>query len=268
MECPVCGLTLPRQPLPAPLLFQASALRPGQPTAAAFGARVAEPGQLGLERPGPGQEHRGSTQDYRGPDQERRGFAQEALPPPRERPTLATPALGRVEPLTLLEHLETGGDGPMPELPALPEPTQADDRDDGPSDSFWPVVKMEGLEFLLLAALNGVIALVAFWTAGSFSAKVYAAFWPYILPVHAAVSWTCLMVPLVLVGQSPMMGVQGLLLDTDLPERRMSFSVLYLVSAACFPVSFFCMVLTRDHRTLGELLSGQEILQLPSYRER
>jgi len=264
MECPVCGLTLPRQPLPAPLLFQASALRPGRPAVAAFGARVAEPGQPALER----QDHRTPAQEYRGPSQDYRGPAQEALPSPRERPALSTPALGRVEPLTLLEHLETGNDGALPDLPAMPEPAQARDRDDEPGDSFWPVVKMEGLEFLLLAALNGLIALVAFWTAGSFSAKVYTTFWPYILPVHAAVSWTCLMVPLVLVGQSPMMGLQGLLLDTDLPERRMSFSLLYLVSATCFPVSFLCMVLTREHRTLGELLSGQEILQLPSYRER
>jgi hypothetical protein len=71
------------------------------------------------------------------------------------------------------------------------------------------------------------------------------------------------MVPLVLVGQSPMMGIQGLLLDTDLPERRMSFSLLHLVSVLCFPVSFLCMVLTPNHRTLAELLSGLEILQLP-----
>jgi hypothetical protein len=76
------------------------------------------------------------------------------------------------------------------------------------------------------------------------------------------------MVPLVLVGQSPMMGMERLLLDTDLPERRMSFSLLHLVSALGFPVSFLCMVLTPNHRTLAELLSGLEILQLPSRRVR
>ena len=63
-------------------------------------------------------------------------------------------------------------------------------------------------------------------------------------------------------------GVQDLLLDTDLPERRMSFAVLHLVSALGFPVSFLCMVLTPDHRTLAELLSGLEILQMPSRRVR
>ena len=82
--------------------------------------------------------------------------------------------------------------------------------------------------------------------------------------MHASVSWAYLMVPLVLVGQTPMMGMEGLLLDTHLPERRMSFAVLHLVSVLAFPVSFLCMVLTPNHRTLAELLSGLEILQLPS----
>jgi hypothetical protein len=56
--------------------------------------------------------------------------------------------------------------------------------------------------------------------------------------------------------------------DADQPERRMAFSVLHLISATAFPVSFLCMVLTPDHRTLAELLSGLEILQMPSYRMR
>jgi hypothetical protein len=228
----VCGLTLPRQPLPAPLLFQASALHPGH-----AGGVPARPGpaRLAVEHPG--------------------------------RPALATPALGRVEPLTLQEHVEAGGEdselAAMPESSSLFSPTEVE-----PSDAFWPVVKMEAMEFLLLAALNALIALVACWSVGAFPAKVYGTFWAYILPVHAAVSWAFVMVPLVLVGQSPMMGVEGLLLDTDLPERRMSFSLLYLVSATLFPASFLCMVLTPNHRTLGELLSGQEILQMPSYRVR
>jgi hypothetical protein len=76
------------------------------------------------------------------------------------------------------------------------------------------------------------------------------------------------MVPLVLVGQTPMMGYLDLLLDTDLPERRMSFAVLHLVSALGFPVSFLCMILTPNHRTLAELLSGLEILQVPTRRLR
>lgn len=218
LECPQCGLGLARQPLPRPLLFQASALK-------------------------------------------LTGVARE------ERHTLSTPALGRVEPMTILE--------PVP--PALlPQPFEdpglrlelpaAGDLE--LTDSFWPVVKMEALEGLVLLTLNGVLALVACWMAGRSPAVVYGNLWAYLLPVHGAISWAYLMVPLVLVGQSPMMGMQHLLLDTDQPERRMSFSLLHLVSAIAFPVSFLCMVLTPNHRTLAELLSGLEILQLPGRRAR
>jgi hypothetical protein len=214
LECPQCGLSLARQPLPRPLLFQASALK----------------------NAGPARE---------------------------EHQTLSTPALGRVEPLTILE-------------PVPPEEAVQDFQDPGLrlelppphpelelTDSFWPVVKMEALECLVLVSLNALLALVACWMAGAPPAVVYPNLWPYLLPVHASVSWTYLMVPLVLVGQSPMMGMEHLLLDSDLPERRMSFSLLHLVSALSFPVSFLCMVLTPNHRTLAELLSGLEILQLP-----
>ena len=149
----------------------------------------------------------------------------------------------------------------------LDEPTVAIDHGDF-TDSFWPVVKMEGLEFAMLLGLNGLTALIASWTAGGPPPAIYAQFWIYLLPVHAAVSWAYVMVPMVLVGQSPMMGRECLLLDTELPERRMSFSLLHLLSTLCFPLSFLCMVLTPSHRTLAELLSGLEILQLPNTRLR
>ena len=230
LECPVCGLSLARQPLPRPLLFQASARMTSEPL------RV-------------------------------------------ERQTLSTPALGRVEPMTILGTSTADADG---------EEADATDQDADPApalalreagfqlqlpgvgqtlealDSFWPVVKMEALECLVLFCLNSMLTLVACWMSGAPPATVYAAFWVYLLPVHASVSWAYLMVPLVLVGQTPMMGMEGLLLDTHLPERRMSFAVLHLVSVLAFPVSFLCMVLTPNHRTLAELLSGLEILQLPS----
>jgi hypothetical protein len=218
-ECPQCGLSLARQPLPRPLLFQASALK-----------------------------HSGQARE--------------------ERHTLSTPALGRVEPLTILERVPEG-DAP----PAFPDPglrleLPAPAADLELTDSFWPVVKMEALECLALLVLNALLALVACGMAGAPPMVVYTNLWPYLVPVHASVSWTYLMVPLVLVGQSPMMGMENLLLDSDLPERRMSFSLLHLVSALGFPVSFLCMVLTPNHRTLAELLSGLEILQLPSRRTR
>lgn len=218
MECPVCGLTVPRRPLPRPLLFQASAL---------------------LAAPGPRE----------------------------ERQTLSVPALGRVEPVTILEP-------PVPLEPARPVPPLSEElpslaapAEDG-LDSFWPVVRMEAAEFLALLLLNGVLALAAALASGASPARVYLEFWPYLLPVHAAVSWAFLMVPLVLVGQSPMMGRLRLAVDADQPERRMAFSLLHLISAAAFPVSFLCMVLTPDHRTLAELLSGMEILQMPYARMR
>ena len=220
LECPVCGLSLARQALPRPLLFQAGALREG------------------------------------GPRRE-------------ERQTISTPALGRVEPMSLHEQEELSIELPAPEEPlySLEEPRIPIDQGDF-TDSFWPVVKMEALEFALLLALNGCILLIATWTAGGSPGSVYEHFWPYILPVHCAISWVYVMVPMVLVGQSPMMGREHLLLDAELPERRMSFSLLHLASALCFPISFFCMVLTPSHRTLAELLSGMEILQLPSSRLR
>ncbi len=221
LECPQCGLSLARQPLPRPLLFQASSLK--------------------------------------------------TLGPAREDlQSLATPALGRVEPMTILERVPAEEPAELQPYqdPGLRLEAPASAVDLELTDSFWPVVKMEALECLALLVLNTALLLVACWTAGAAPAPVYRMFWPYLLPVHAAVSWSFLMVPLVLVGQSPMMGIQHLLLDTDLPERRMSFAVLHLVSALGFPVSFLCMVLTPNHRTLAELLSGLEILQLPQRRMR
>ena len=226
LECPQCGLSLARQPLPRPLLFQASALK--------------------------------------------------TLGPAKDEPqSLATPALGRVEPMTILEPVPAEAPAPAlafqapgPQAPGLAMEPRAPAADLEIADSFWPVVRMEALECLVLLAGNALLMGIACWMAGASPAAVYPAFWPYLLPVHAAVSWAYLMVPLVLVGQSPMMGHQGLLLDTDLPERRMSFAVLHLVSVLAFPVSFLCMVLTPGHRTLAELLSGLEILQLPERRMR
>jgi hypothetical protein len=222
LECPQCGLSLARQPLPRPLLFQASALK--------------------------------SLSQARGEPQ-----------------SLATPALGRVEPMTILERVPPAEAARFQDyagsaLPAEEAPGPGPDLE--LTDSFWPVVKMEALECLILLALNALLTLVASWMAGGSPFQTYAVFWPYLLPVHGAVSWAYLMVPLVLVGQSPMMGMENLLLDTNLPERRMSFALLHLVSVLGFPVSFLCMVLTPNHRTLAELLSGLEILQLPSRKMR
>ena len=219
LECPVCGLSLARQPLPRPLLFQAAALRDG-------------------------------------------------AAPREERLHISSPALGRVEPMPILEQALIPEDLAAPVAPFILDEPEAAPDPGGFNDSFWPVVKMEALEFAMLVGLNGLVVLIAAWTAGGSPTTIYPQFWPYLLPVHTAVSWVYVMVPLVLVGQSPMMGREFLLLDTDLPERRMSFSLLHLLSTFCFPLSFLCMVLTPSHRTLAELLSGLEILQLPNTRLR
>ena len=80
--------------------------------------------------------------------------------------------------------------------------------------------------------------------------------------MHFVLSWAALMVPLALTGQSPMMGRFGLQLGANQPERRLAFSLFHLLSVTVFPLSFICMVLTRNHRTLAELLTGQEIVVL------
>ena len=228
LECPVCGLTLERRQLPRPLIFQASAIQ---------------------SAPTP---------------------PQATAPAPRV--AISTPALGRVTPI------------PLPE-PAKPDPGLAlrispapvvslPDEGAGPSlppeadESFWPLVMLEFSESFCLLAINGILVLIATWLVGISTTRTYSEFWPFLVPVHFAVSWAFEMVPLTLVGQSPLMGTQGLLLDASQPERRIAFSLMHLCSVLLFPVSFFCMVLTPTHRTLGEILSGQEILLRPEPRLR
>ena len=74
------------------------------------------------------------------------------------------------------------------------------------------------------------------------------------------------MLPIVLAGQSPLMGHMGLIIAEEAPEKRMSYSLLHLLSVVSFPLSFLCMVLSPRHQTLGELLSGCEIMAKPTQR--
>jgi len=217
VECPVCGLSLTRESLPRPLLFQASALQ--------HHSTPAEP----------------RTQ------------------------ALSSPALGRIAPVTIhdsepptLEHLTLK----MPELPAQPPPA------DIPETSFWPLVRVEFMELLLLILINGLFMVLASLLCRAAIGRTYGELWPFLVPVHLCLSWAFVMVPLALTGQSPMMGPHGLLLDTSQPEKRLAFSLFHLLSVGLFPLSFLCMVLTPDHRTLAELLTGQEILARPLPRMR
>lgn len=211
VECPVCGLSLARQALPRPLLFQASALQ-------------------------------------------NRGV------PPVRRQALAAPALGRISPVTVPEAPPP----PAPELAPQPPPDPVAPVE----QSYWPFARLELLEFLLLAGLNAALVLLVWLLLGLPPGRAYGALWALLLPVHAALSWTLFMVPLALTGQSPLMGGAGLLLEAGQPERRLAFSLFHLLSVLLFPVSFLCLVLTPQHRTLAELLTGQEILSRPTGRLR
>ena len=106
------------------------------------------------------------------------------------------------------------------------------------------------------------------WVLGVAPTRLLVAAWPLVVPYLLAVSWMLFMAPLVLTGQSPLMGVFGVTLPENAPERRMAFSLVHLVSVLCFPLSFLCMVLSPRHQTLAELLSGQELLARPTTRMR
>ena len=191
---------------------------------------------------------------------------QHSAPPEERKQALSVPALGRVTPVVIpepqLPPLE-------PVTPALPlPPPQPSKAPEVLETSFWPLVRMELSELLILALLNGLFGLLAGALARIPLGLLYGELWPFLVPVHLCVSWAFVMVPMALTGQSPMMGSQGLLLDSGQPEQRLTFSIFHLLSVAVFPVSFLCQVLTPNHRTLAELLTGQEILARPHPRLR
>lgn len=202
--------------------------------------------------------------------------ALQATAPPAPAPqALRAPALGRVAPV---------------DLPALPSPealdlgppsetalVQPDPRDPAglfettpnePPTSLWPLVVMEGVEAAQLLGVNALVGGVACLASGVGPTRLYTEQWPFLLALHGAVSWALILVPLVLTGQTLPMAPRGLALASDQPERRITFSLLHLLSVLAWPLSFLCLVLTAEHRTLAELLSGQEILQRPVPRLR
>ena len=195
-------------------------------------------------------------------------------PGPAETPraaALQAPALGRIQPLPL----------PPPELasalPALEPSFHPLDlldsalhtlEPDPSTASFGPLLLAEAGEACLLAALNLTLALALSLVLQAPPSRIFAEDWPVVLPAHLLVSWAFLMVPLVVAGQSPLMGRWNLVLAEDEPERRMVFSLLHLLSVALFPLSFLCMILSPRHQTLAEYLSGQEIISRPEPRMR
>lgn len=177
---------------------------------------------------------------------------------------IRAPALGRIAPVAL-DPLSPSLAAPA----ALPLPPPAPEAEEaGPVSSFWPLVRLESLEALLLAALNGLLALLAARQLGLGLGPAYGNLWAFLLPVHLGLSWCLMLVPLVLSGQSPLMARLGFQLASEQPERRLAFSLFHLLSVGLFPLSFLCMVLTPNHRTLAELMTGQEILFRPWSRMR
>jgi hypothetical protein len=179
---------------------------------------------------------------------------------------LTAPALGRVAPVAI----EVAPD----ELQKSPDPfeTRVEDRPaleiQDPVASFWPLVKVEMAEAGLLALLQAVALALPAWSLGVSPLRLLEGGWPFVVPYLFASSWIFFMAPLVLTGQSPLMGTFGVTLAENSPERRMAFSLVHLISVLCFPLSFLCMVLSPRHQTLAELLSGQELLSRPEDRLR
>jgi hypothetical protein len=192
-------------------------------------------------------------------------LAQVAFEPPAR--SLTAPALGRVAPVAVevsLDELER----PAPIGPA-PTPTRQPSLDtQEPAASFWPLVKVEATEALLLALIQGLALLLPAWLLGISPVRLFLGAWLLVVPYLVATSWIFFMAPLVLTGQSPMMGTFGVTLPENTPERRMTFSLVHLLSVTCFPLSFFCMIVSPRHQTLAELLSGQELLARPTSRLR
>lgn len=226
VECPVCGLNLGGHVLPRPLLFQASA----------FQASAISPKSAPTSTPATAAPHQG----------------------------IVSPALGRVAPVPMEEPDRAPG-RPGQAL-RLPLSEALESEAEVSNSSFWALVKLEISEAATLFLINALLALVVSWQLGAPIARCYGELWPYLVSLHLAFSWAMVLVPMVLTGQSLFMVPMGLLLASEQPERRLAFSLFHLFSVLAFPLSFLCMVLTPNHRTLAELLTGQEIFLKPLSR--
>lgn len=181
---------------------------------------------------------------------------------------ISVPALGRVAPVVLENPEPDGAFEPLPEwTKPISQPTLAPPPSSGEANSFWPLAKLEVLEALGLGVVN-VVFLGFTWLQTGMLSQAYTELWHFLLPMHFVLSWAAIMVPMALTGQSPMMGRFGLQLAANQPERRLAFSLFHLLSVGVFPLSFICMVLTRNHRTLAELLTGQDIVVLTPSKMR
>lgn len=189
------------------------------------------------------------------------GKAPSSSPAPHPSQGIVSPALGRVSPIPIQDPLPPPAGGPPSlRVPPSEEPGAAMEVLDS---NFWSLVKLEASEAALLLSFNAFLILLASWQVGTSALRCYEELWPYLLPVHLGLSWAVVLIPMVLTGQSVRMVPMGLMLASEQPERRLAFSLFHLFSVLAFPLSFLCMILTPNHRTLAELLTGQEILLKP-----
>ena len=195
-------------------------------------------------------------------------LAQATFEPPTK--ALMAPALGRVTPVAVEVRPE--------ELVAtdLPAPTLAPTESPSPStlaftehvSSFAPLLWVELSDALLLVAVQGLALGLPALALGVSPLRLASVAWVYVIPYLLVVSWFLFMAPLLLIGQTPCMGFFGVALPENAPHRRAIYSLAHLVSVCCFPISLLCMLLGERHQTLAEILTGQELLALPTPRLR
>jgi len=183
-------------------------------------------------------------------------------PTPQNEPkSITAPAIGRITPVDLSGELpsektvhKVNVDRPADSIIAPAESHQSDAH-----STFWRLARMEFQEALSMLILNGGIVFIARWQLKLSTNQTYTDFWPYLITLHALVSWAYFMLPIVLTGSSIAMMRLGFGIADTQPEKRLSFSLFMLVSVLLVPFSFLCMVLTPAHTTLAEILTGQEI---------
>lgn len=195
-------------------------------------------------------------------------LAQASFEPPTR--SLVAPALGRVTPVAV----EVSPEELVPTdlaASALPPPEPETPASLGFTEhvsSFAPLLWVELSDALLLAVVQGLALTLPALALGMSPLRLASEAWVFVIPYLLVVSWFLFMAPLLLIGQTPCMGFFGVALPENAPHRRAIYSLAHLVSVCCFPISLLCMLLGERHQTLAEILTGQELLALPTPRLR
>lgn len=195
-------------------------------------------------------------------------LAQASFEPPAR--ALMAPALGRVTPVAVEvspEELVATDLPPLALAPAEPATPAALGFTEHVT-SFTPLLWVELSDALLLAVVQGLALTIPALALGISPLRLASEAWVFVIPYLLVVSWFLFMAPLLLIGQTPCMGLFGVALPENAPHRRAIYSLAHLVSVCCFPISLLCMLLGERHQTLAEILTGQELLALPTPRLR